>query len=67
VLRHLPIINVLEAFVGRREGEMVRAPFWKWASTEGQQFWVLHLVSSKGCSTAVIHNQSFGRLYRQYG
>jgi hypothetical protein len=27
VHRHLPIINVLEAFVGKREGEMVRAPF----------------------------------------
>jgi len=67
VLRHLPIINVLAAFVGKREGDMITAPVWKWASTERQRYWVLHLLSSEGCSTAVIHNRSFGRLYRQYG
>jgi hypothetical protein len=65
VLRHLPIINVLAAFMGKREGDMVTAPVWKWASTERQWFWVLHLVSSKGCSMDVIHNWSIGRLYWQ--
>ena len=67
VLRHLPIINVLVAFVGKSECNTVTDPLWKWASTERPRFWVLHLVSSKGCSTAVIHNRAIGRLYRPYG
>jgi hypothetical protein len=64
VLWHLPIINLLAAFVGKGEGDMVTAAVCKWASTEHQRFWVLHLLSSKGCSTAVIHNWSFGHLCR---
>ena len=67
VLRHLPIINVLATFVCKSESDMVTAPIWKWASTERQRFGVLHLVSPRGCSTAVIHNRSIGRLSRQYG
>jgi len=65
VLRHLPIINVLAAFVRKRERDMVTAPIWKWESTERQRFCVLHHVSSTGCATAFIHNRSIGRLYRQ--
>jgi len=61
-LWHLPIINILAAFVGKREGDMVTAPVWKWASTERQRFCVLHLVSYKGCATAFIHNRSIGHL-----
>jgi len=64
-LQHLPIFNVLADFVGKREGDIVTAPIWKSASTERQRFCVLHLVSSKGCATAFIHNQSIGCLYRQ--
>ena len=67
VLRHSPIINVLAAFVGKSACDVVTAPIWWWVSTERQWFWVLHLVSSKGGSTAVIHKRSIGRLYRQYG
>jgi hypothetical protein len=62
---HLPIMNVLAAFGGKREGDMVTSPVWKWTSTVRQRFWVLHHVSSKGWATAVIHNISIGRLYRQ--
>ena len=64
-LQNLPIFNVLGAFVGKWERDMVTAPVWKWASTERQRFRVFHLVSSRGCVTAFIHNQSIGRLYRQ--
>jgi hypothetical protein len=67
VLRHLPIINILATFVHKTESDTVTAPIWKWASTEHQRFWVLHLVSPRGCSMAVIHNRSIGRLSRQYG
>jgi hypothetical protein len=67
VLWHLPIINVLASFVGEREADIVTAPIWKWASTDRQRDCVLHLVSSKGCATAVIHNRRTGRLDRQYG
>ena len=61
---HLPIINVLAAFVGKREGNMVTAPVWKWASTERQRFCVLHLVLSKGCAMVFIHNRKIGHYYR---
>ena len=44
VLRQLPIINVLAAVMRKRDCDMVTAPVWKWASTEHQWFWVLHLV-----------------------
>ena len=44
VLWQLPIINVLAAVMRKRDCDMVTAPFWKWASTERQWFWVLHLV-----------------------
>jgi hypothetical protein len=41
---HLPIIKILAAFLGQREGDMVTAPVWEWAATERQRFCVLHLV-----------------------
>jgi gas vesicle protein len=44
VLWQLPIMNVLAAVMRKRDGDMVTAPVWKWASTERQWFWVLHLV-----------------------
>jgi hypothetical protein len=65
VLQHVPIINVLAAFMGKREGDMVTALVWKGASTERQRFCVLHLVSPKVCATACIYNRSIGRLYSQ--
>jgi hypothetical protein len=64
VLWHLPIINVLAAFVRKRESDMVTATIWKWGSTERQRFCVLHHVLFRGCATASIHNRSIGRLYR---
>ena len=67
ILRHLPINNIMAANIGKWEGDMVIAPVWKWASTERQRLWVLHVVSSKGCGTAYIHYRGIVRLYRQYG
>jgi len=37
-----PFLNeVLATFIGKRASDMLPAPFWKWASTERQQFLVL--------------------------
>jgi hypothetical protein len=66
LLRHILIIKVLAAVMRKRDRDMVPAPVWKWASTEHQQFCVLHLVQSKGCATAFTHNQHIGSLYWQY-
>jgi len=44
MLWDLPIVNISAAFMCKRESTMVTAPFWKWASTEGQRMGVLHLV-----------------------
>jgi hypothetical protein len=66
LLWHMSIINILAAVLCKCDHDMVTALIWKWASTERQQFWVLHLVESKGCATALIHNRSIGSLYRQY-
>jgi hypothetical protein len=44
VLRQLPIIKVLAAVMCKRDHDMVTVPVWKWASTEHQWLWVLHLV-----------------------
>jgi hypothetical protein len=65
VLRNLPRINVMAAFVGKRQIDIVTAPIWKWVSTERQRFCVFHHVSSWGCAMACIHNQSIGHLYKQ--
>jgi hypothetical protein len=66
LLRHMPRINVLAAIMSKRERNVVTAPVRKWASTERPQFFVLHLVWSKGCATACTHNWSIGSLYRRY-
>ena len=67
LLRHIPIINVLTAFMNTSNRDMVTAQIGKWASTESLHFRVLHLVWSKGCATACTHNRSIGSLDRQYG
>jgi len=66
-LRHMSAINILAAVLCKCNREMVTAAVWKWASTERQQFCVLHLVYSKGCATAFTHNRSIGSLCRHYG
>jgi len=66
LLRHRFIFNVLAAILCKWDRDKVTTPVWKWASTEHQRFCVLHLVYSKGCATAFIHNWSIGSLYRQY-
>jgi len=66
LLRHMSIINVLAAVLCKPDRHMVTAPVWIWASSDCQRFCVLHLVKSKGCATAFIHNPSIGSLYRQY-
>jgi len=64
--RHWRIFNVSVAFMLKSASDMVTAPLGNWASTQRQQFQVLHLVWSKGCAMAFMHNRSIGRLYRQY-
>ena len=66
LLRHIPGINGLAAIMSKWDRNMVTAPVWKWASTERQQFSVLHLVWSKGRATTFTHNLSIGSLYRHY-
>jgi len=66
LLRHRPISHVLAAILRKWDCDMVTTPVWKWASTERQQFRVLHLVWSEGWATALLHNWSIGSLYRQY-
>jgi len=39
----LNIMDVLAAFKGENESDMVSAPFWKWFSTKRQQFLALHI------------------------
>ena len=66
LLQHMSIMNVLAAVLCKCDRDMVTALVWKWASTERQRSCVLHLVSSKGCAMAFIHNRSIGSLSRQY-
>jgi len=38
------VVNkVLATFIAKKASKTVPNPSWKWASTEGQRFWVLHL------------------------
>ena len=60
-----PIINVSAAFMGNNASDDIITTSWKWASTELQQFFVLHLGQSKGYGKALTHNQHIGYLYRQ--
>jgi len=63
ILLHLPIIEVLSVVMGNMVRVNVAAPkvSINIASTESQQFLVLHLVSSMGCATVFTHNGSIGR------
>ena len=59
----LGITNALAAFIGKRDRNMVTAPFWKWASMEGQQCLALHLGWSMFWLVADIRSSDKGCLY----
>jgi len=51
--------------MGKNGSDDIATTSWTWASTERQQFLVLHHGHSKRCALALTHNQCIGRLYRQ--
>ena len=65
VQQSLSIMKVLDTCIGKNAKHEISTTFEKWASTESQQFLVLHLAYWKGCVSALIRNWSIGCLYRQ--
>jgi len=58
-------MDVVAAFIGEKEDDMVIAPFWKWGSTETQLFFDLHLGLSKWRLVADIHKYGISCLHCQ--
>jgi len=65
VQRHLHIITVLAAFMGKTASDDIGTTSQKWASMESERFLVLHLEQSKGYGTALTDHHPIGRLYVQ--
>jgi hypothetical protein len=61
----LCIPDSLAAFIGKRDSNIVSAPLWEWASTEGEWFLALHLVKFVIWLVADIHLWDIGSLYGQ--
>ena len=59
----LYMIKVLASFIRKSESDRFPAPAWKWVSTEGQRFLVLHLGWSKWPLNADIDLQLVDRIY----
>jgi len=49
------IYQLLAAFTGKNNSNMLPAAFWKWVSTERQQFQWLHIWYSRHCAHLCVH------------
>jgi len=61
----LCITNVLAAFIGKYDTNIVKAAFWEWASTEHQWFWALNYGQFMFRLVADIHWWDIGSLWGQ--
>jgi len=65
VQRHLASVIILVACMGKNCGDYIVTTSKKWASTERQQFLVLHLGKSRGFGMACSHTHSLSHLGEQ--
>jgi len=60
-----PIYQILAAFTGKNNSDMLPAASWEWASAERQLFWLLHICWSRHRTDLHIHKVIIHRPYMQ--